>query len=160
LTPREQLRAIEERHRSLLGALARCAQALLRESREHGFGILDYGELDMAERAHLSAYFRNQIFPVLTPLAVDPAHPFPFLSNLSLNLAVELREPSGGQLLFARVKVPTPSLSRFVKLPDRAEVVPLEQVVAAHLDVLFPGMEIAGYYAFRVIRDADIDLEE
>src|ERR1700759_5239880 len=101
--------------------------------------------------------FVASIFPVLTPLAVDPVHPFPFISNLSLNLAVELRDPKDRELRFARVKVPTRLLSRFVPPPDGGGVLlPLEELVAAHLDTLFPGMEIVGYHAFRVVRDADL----
>ncbi len=160
-TAREQLDAIDERHRHILDELARCAQdELAPRLRAEGLGILSWGELDAATRAHLTAVFRERIFPVLTPLAVDPAHPFPFVSNLSLNLAVELRDPEHARLRFARIKVPTKLLSRFVRLPGRSEVLPLEQLVAAHLDVLFPGMELVGCYAFRVIRDADFELEE
>jgi polyphosphate kinase len=158
---REQLAAIDERHRSMLGELARCANgSLLPALREQGLGVVHWDELDAPARTHLSAWFRERIFPVLTPLAVDPAHPFPFLSNLSLNLAVEIRDPEDPRPRFARVKVPTQLLSRFARLPDRAEVVPLEELVAAHLHMLFPGLEIVGCHAFRVIRDADLDLEE
>ena len=109
---------------------------------------------------HLEEVFEERIFPVLTPLAVDPAHPFPYISNLSLNLAVAGARPrrpatSG----FARVKVP-PLLPRFVALPDGERFVPLEQVIAAHLDALFPGMEVLAHHPFRVTRDADFELED
>ena len=103
--------------------------------------------------------FDDRIFPVLTPLAVDPGHPFPYISNLSLNLAVLVRNPRTGERRFARVKVP-PLLPRFVVLPDGERFVPLEQIIAARLGELFPGMEIESHYAFRVTRNADLDLEE
>ena len=101
----------------------------------------------------------SAIFPVLTPLAVDPAHPFPYISNLSLNLAVTVRDPSSGDERFARVKVP-PLLPRFVALPDGERFVPLEQLIAAKLDSLFPGMEVLAHHPFRVTRDADFELED
>jgi polyphosphate kinase len=103
--------------------------------------------------------FEQRVFPVLTPLAVDPAHPFPYISNLSMNLAVEVREPGGGETHFARVKVP-PVLPRFVVLPDGERFVPLEQVIAAHLDRLFPGLQVADHHVFRVTRNADFEVEE
>ena len=96
---------------------------------------------------------------MLTPLAVDPAHPFPYISNLSLNLAVVVRDPDTGEERFARVKVP-PLLPRFVALPDNERFVLLEQVIAAKLDLLFPGMEILAHHPFRVTRDADFELED
>ncbi len=96
---------------------------------------------------------------MLTPLAVDPAHPFPYISNLSLNLAVAVRNPASGEQRFARVKVP-PLLPRFVALPGRTRFVPLEQVIAAHLDALFPGMEVLAHHPFRVTRDADFELTD
>ena len=99
------------------------------------------------------------MFPVLTPLAVDPAHPFPYISNLSLNLAVVVKDPDDGETRFARVKVP-PILPRFVVMPDGERFVPLEQVIAAHLDRLFPGLEVLEHHAFRVTRNADFEVEE
>ena len=107
----------------------------------------------------LTREFEARIFPVLTPLAVDPAHPFPYISNLSLNLAVAVRHPASGEQRFARVKVP-PLLPRFVALPGRTRFVPLEQVIAAHLDALFPGMEVLAHHPFRVTRDADFELTD
>lgn len=161
MNAREQLVAVEERTRRVLGELARSANdVLLPRLREEGLGVSSWSELDAAARQHASALFRAKLFPVLTPLAVDPAHPFPFLSNQSLNLAVELRAPDDDELRFARVKVPTQLLSRFVALPDTGALLPLEELVAAHLEALFPGMEIVGRYAFRVLRDADLELEE
>ncbi len=102
---------------------------------------------------------RRADLPVLTPLAVDPGHPFPYISNLSLNLAVVVADPVSGDRRFARVKVP-PLLPRFVALPDGERFVALEQVIAAHLDALFPDMEILGHFPFRVTRDADLTLQE
>ena len=160
MNAREQLAAIDERCRTLYADLARCADELLPLVADECVRVARWSELDAAARTRLSAYFRDKIFPVLTPLAVDPAHPFPFLSNLSLNLAVELRDPEDEELRFARIKVPTQLLSRFVALPDGGEVLPLEQLVAAHLDMLFPGMEIVGCHVFRVLRDADLELED
>ncbi len=124
-----------------------------------GVVIKEWDELDAGERSYLSTYFDEQIFPVLTPLAVDPSHPFPYISNLSLNLAVVVRDPERRAHDFARVKVP-PILPRFVALPDSAGFVALEQVIAAHLDRLFVGQEIVERSAFRVTRSADIAVEE
>jgi polyphosphate kinase len=118
-----------------------------------------WDELDGADRSHLDAVFEERIFPVLTPLAVDPAHPFPYISNLSLNLAIMVRDPALGEDRFARVKVP-PLLPRFVALPDGERFVPLEQVIAAHLDALFPGMQVLGHHVFRVTRDTDFELSD
>jgi polyphosphate kinase len=122
-----------------------------------GIRFADWGELDDADRAHLEAVFEEQCFPILTPLAVDPAHPFPYISNLSLNLAVVVRDPATDQQRFARVKVP-PILPRFVALPDAERFVPIEQVIATGLDRLFEGMEIVEHHPFRVTRDADFEL--
>jgi polyphosphate kinase len=160
MNAQEELSAISEIHRLMRAELARAAERLLACLREEGLGVVGWSELDASTQAQLSARFLHTILPVLTPLAVDPAHPFPFLSNLSLNLAVELRDPESARLRLARVKVPTHLLSRFVPLPDGKEAVPLEQLVAAHLDRLFPGMEIVGSHAFRVVREADLELEE
>ena len=105
--------------------------------------IVDWTELD-EEDGDLEALFRERIFPVLTPLSVDPAHPFPYISSLSSTSPRSSGIPSSGERRFARVKVP-PLLPRFVELPDGERFVPIEQVIAAHLDVLFPGMEIVGH---------------
>lgn len=121
--------------------------------------IFEWDELGPDDRVHLSRLFDEQIFPVLTPLAVDPSHPFPYISNLSLNLAVVVRTSANDRLEFARVKVP-PILPRFVSLPNERGFVALEQVIAAHLDRLFGGLKIAERFAFRVTRSADLALEE
>ena len=124
-----------------------------------GVRFSDWSSLDDDDRTHLVDVFNRQIFPVLTPLAVDPGHPFPYISNLSLNLVVEVQDPSTGERRIARVKVP-PVLPRFVVMPDGERFVPLEQVIAAHLTSLFPGMRVGEHYAFRVTRNADLVLEE
>jgi polyphosphate kinase len=124
---------------------------------EAGIQFVGTAELSKEDQAYLADVFSEQIFPVLTPLAVDPAHPFPYISNLSLNLAVMVRDPLGRRSRFARVKVP-PVLPRFTPLPGGRRFVPLEQVIAAHLETLFPGMEIVSHHPFRVTRDADLDL--
>jgi polyphosphate kinase len=124
-----------------------------------GIKLSSWDDLDDDDEKFLVETFENRIFPVLTPLAVDPGHPFPYISNLSLNLAVIVRDPDAEMRRFARVKVPS-LLPRFVVLPDGERYVPLEQVIAAHLDQLFPGMEIEQHHAFRVTRNSDLTLEE
>ena len=126
---------------------------------EVGIVFSSWDELDDDDRKYLVQEFESRIFPVLTPLAVDPGHPFPYISSLSLNLAVLLSDPSSGEKRFARVKVP-PLLPRFVVMPDGERFVPLEQVIASHLDRLFPGMVVEETFAFRVTRNADLTLEE
>jgi polyphosphate kinase len=126
---------------------------------DEGVRLSDWSSLDDDDRVHLVDVFQRQIFPVLTPLAVDPGHPFPYISNLSVNLVVEVQDPSTGERRIARVKVP-PVLPRFVVMPDGERFVLLEQVIAAHLDTLFPGMSVGEHYAFRVTRNADLALEE
>jgi polyphosphate kinase len=124
-----------------------------------GIKLSSWADLDEDDEKFLVETFEERIFPVLTPLAVDPGHPFPYISNLSLNLAVIVRDPDAAMRRFARVKVPS-LLPRFVVLPDGERYVPLEQVIAAHLDQLFPGMEIEQHHAFRVTRNTDLTLEE
>ena len=126
---------------------------------QEGIVFRDWATLDAADRDWLTTVFDEQVFPVLTPLAVDPAHPFPYISNLSLNLAVVVRDPDDDSTRFARVKVP-PILSRFIVLPDGERVVPLEQVIAVHLDRLFPGLEVVDHHVFRVTRNADFEVED
>jgi polyphosphate kinase len=124
-----------------------------------GIHLAEVDRLERQDREYLREYFQDQVFPVLTPLAVDPGHPFPYISNLSLSLAVTVRDPAGHRPLFARVKVPD-ILPRFVPLADGCTFVPLEQVMTTHLDQLFPGMEMVDAHPFRVTRDADIELAE
>ncbi len=119
--------------------------------------VTDWHHLTAADRVALERYFTEQVFPVLTPLAVDPAHPFPYISNLSLSLAVILRGP-GGEERFARVKVPK-ILPRWVPLAGANRFVPLELVIASHLEALFPGIEILGAYPFRISRNTDLEID-
>ncbi|MEM9201390.1 MAG: polyphosphate kinase 1 [Actinomycetota bacterium] len=123
--------------------------------RTEGIDLLDWDDLEYVEQALLTDRFQSRIFPILTPLAVDPGHPFPYVSDLSLNLAVVVREPAGGRDLFARVKVPN-TLPRWQRVGDSDRFVPLEQVIAAHLDELFPGMHVQEHHPFRLTRNADL----
>ena len=160
LDPAEQLRAIRARVEELVTRQAAVfTKDVVPGLEEAGVRFADWSELGPDDQDHLVRVFEDQIFPVLTPLAVDPAHPFPYISNLSLSLAVVVRNPSNLEERFARVKVP-PLLPRFIALPDNERFVPLEQVIAAHLDALFPGMEILAHHPFRVTRDADIELAD
>ncbi|BBX36092.1 polyphosphate kinase [Mycolicibacterium mageritense DSM 44476 = CIP 104973] len=166
LSPREQLRRINERTQQIS---SRHAAVFLNSVRpalaEQGVVIVTWAELDDDERAKLSTYFHEQVFPVLTPLAVDPAHPFPFVSGLSLNLAITVKHPDDGGQHFARIKVPD-NVNRFVELSppaDGSDVVrflPMEELIAAFLPVLFPGLEVVEHHAFRITRNADFEVEE
>jgi polyphosphate kinase len=160
LTPSEQLRAVAVRVGELVDRSEHLfLDRLVPELADVGIVFSSWHELDEDDREYLVGEFEARIFPVLTPLAVDPGHPFPYISNLSLNLAVVLRDPASAERRFARVKVPS-LLPRFVVMPDGERFVPLEQVIAAHLDRLFPGMEVVETFAFRVTRNADLTLEE
>ena len=119
-------------------------------------GLVSWHDLAHESRADLSVWFEHQVFPVLTPLAVDPAHPFPYISSLSLNIAVLVNDPITGEERFARVKVPA-TLPRLVPVPGDTRMVLFEEVIAAHLPVLFPGMNVSGHWSFRVTRNADSD---
>ncbi|NND02334.1 MAG: polyphosphate kinase 1 [Acidimicrobiia bacterium] len=160
MTASEQLEAIRERVATLVTTqddifLDQLIPALEKER----IAFVRWDELSPEERSELTVTFEEQMFPVLTPLAVDPAHPFPYISNLSLNLAVLVRDPATDTRRFARVKIP-PVLPRFVPLSDGERFVPLEQVVAAHLPSLFPGNIVEAHFAFRVTRNADFAVEE
>ncbi|HSL58756.1 MAG TPA: RNA degradosome polyphosphate kinase [Acidimicrobiales bacterium] len=159
-TPAQQLLELRDKVERLVAReesafLDQVAPALGRA----GIRFSDWDDLDADDRKVLDEEFEQRIFPVLTPLAVDPGHPFPYISDLSLNLAVVVRHTDTGERRFARVKVPN-LLPRFVVLPDGERFVPLEQVIGAHLGQLFPGMAIDGRYPFRVTRNADLTLEE
>jgi polyphosphate kinase len=177
LTPREQLRRIGEQTQQIA---TRHAHVFLDSVRpalaEEGIHVVTWADLNERERDQLSIYFQEQVFPVLTPLAVDPAHPFPFVSGLSLNLAVTVKRPDDGGKHFARVKVPD-NVDRFVELntqegresrentarsTGKREIrfLPMEELIAAFLPVLFPGLEIAEHRVFRITRNADFEVEE
>jgi polyphosphate kinase len=161
LAPQEALDAIRRQVRDLNERLTHCLEQVLRpELAEHGIRIVGVDEVDEEQRQELSDRFRRQIFPVLTPLAVGLGRPFPYISNLSLSLGIIVRDPANGQETFARVKVPKEMLPRFVATGDRCTFVPLEDVIAKHLDWLFPGMEIVDYDMFRVTRDADFTVSD
>ena len=159
LQPREVLDLIWNRSRELMARHAACFQNdVAPELAAEGIHLIRWHELTEKEQARLFTLFRQRIYPVLTPLAVDPAHPFPYISGLSLNLAVVVRNPVSGHQHFARVKVP-PLLPRFLEAgPQR--YVPLEDVIAAHLEELFPGMEVLAHHTFRVTRNEDLEVEE
>ncbi len=158
LSPREALDAIYAEVTRLTTLQRQCLDELLTELEPEGVRLLRVKDLTSGEWGQIDEYFESQIFPVLTPLAVDPGHPFPYISNLSLSLAVEIRDPDGGANHFARVKVPR-SLSRWVPVSGRPNhFVPLEQVIGANLGALFPGMEVVAWYAFRITRYSDLEI--
>jgi polyphosphate kinase len=169
-TPQQQLQEIHQKLSSMVSEphqyFDQILQSELADNRVH---LLNYIDLNQEQRTYLKQYYEEQIFPVLTPLAIDRSHPFPYLSNLSLNLAVVLQNPDTQEDLLARVKVPK-LLPRFVSLPEELRIkengkpaiwtgVPLEQVIAHNLDSLFPGMDIQDYYPFRITRDADLSVQ-
>ena len=168
LSPREQLRRIGERTQQIA---SRHARVFLDEVRpalaEEGILVVGWSDIAEHERDQLATYFNEQVFPVLTPLAVDPAHPFPFVSGLSLNLAITVRQPEDGTTHFARIKVPD-NVDRFVELRGderddghhNIRFLPMEELIAAFLPALFPGLEIVEQHAFRITRNADMDVED
>ncbi|HEY2768581.1 MAG TPA: polyphosphate kinase 1 [Solirubrobacteraceae bacterium] len=166
LTPSQAIERIRTRVLEHGHRLTACFESQLRPAlAEHGISIVGSRGLDEGQRAYLTRHFQKVIFPALTPLAVAPGRPFPYISNLSLSLAVLVRDPVTDQTVFARVKVPTEILPRFVAIDSssagaKATLVPLEEVIADHLDVLFPGMEIVDCDVFRVTRDADLEVSD
>ncbi|ELS04032.1 polyphosphate kinase 1 [Xenococcus sp. PCC 7305] len=170
-TPSEQLAAIGDRLRPMIQEQHQhCEQVLRKKLIDQGIHILDYVDLNQEQRTYLNQFFEEHIFPVLTPLAVDPSHPFPYISNLSLNLAVVVKDPDLDEELFARVKIPR-ALSRFIPLPKELRQrhkgkvgiwtgIPIEQLITHNLEYLFPGMNIQECYVFRVTRNASLSVEE
>ncbi|RLC87103.1 MAG: polyphosphate kinase 1 [Chloroflexi bacterium] len=175
MTPAEQLAAIRRKLHSQMRQHMECWRYdVCPKLKQAGISVLDYDELKGKQRKLLRRYFKQELFPVLTPLAFDPGHPFPHISNLSINLAVVVNDPQHGRR-FARLKVPD-AYPRLLPIPTEVDAddyatlglveattgnfVWIEQVIAANLDLLFPGMEIVAAYPFRVTRDADIELEE
>ena len=160
LTALDQLREIRSRVGDLVKRLSKTfLDDVVPQLASAGIVLSDWATLDDDDREFLVQVFDERIFPVLTPLAVDPGHPFPYISNLSLNLAVSVFDPETGERRFARLKVP-PLLPRFVVMPDGERFVALEQVIAAHLGALVPGMEIESHFPFRVTRKADLTVDE
>ena len=158
LRPQEVLDRLDDRVRELTAtALACLRDSLIPELAAAGIRLLSAEELSPAESATLDEYFESRVYPVLTPLAVDPGHPFPYLSNLSLSLAVALRDPVKGSEHFARVKVPK-TLPRWVPVGRPNHFIPIERVIERNLHVLFPGMEVIGAHLFRVTRFSDFEL--
>jgi polyphosphate kinase len=159
MTPRAQLDAIRPRVQELVARQQEIFEKQVRpQLGADRFRITDWAELKKAHRDELRAVFEERVYPVLTPLSFDPAHPFPYISDLSLSLAAFVLDPETGVRRFARVKVP-PVLPRFLQVAARSRFVPLEQVIAAHLERLFPGMQIVENHPFRVTRDADVEIE-
>ena len=160
-TPAEQLHEVQRVTSELCREQQRLFSQEVRPALEaEGIHLLTPDRLDPGERDRLREHFERRVFPVLTPLAVDPGHPFPFISDLSLNLAVLMRDPVDSELRFARVKVPD-TLDRWVPTGEgSSRFVALEDVIAAHLDMLFPGMEVLEHHAFRVTRNADLTLND
>jgi polyphosphate kinase len=158
MTPEDQLSAISSIVREMVRQHRQCLSEVLPALAAEGVTLHQrIRELSRAERDHVDGYFQTNVFPVLTPLAVDPGHPFPYISNLSLSLAVALRGTEGEDR-FARVKVPK-ILPRWVPLPTPNTFVPLEEVIGANLEALFPGIEILGCYTFRITRNTDLQID-
>ncbi|MEI6839691.1 MAG: polyphosphate kinase 1 [Methanomicrobiales archaeon] len=171
MSPMEQLTEIHDQLAPLLAAQSGCWECdLVPAMKAEGIEIFPVHALTDEERIIMREYYEHEIFPVLTPLAFDKSHPFPFISNLSLNLAIVVRDPARKEDLFARIKVPTDQFPRLIRIPKPKPVkkrgkltekfVFLEDLVSACLDRLFPGMEIVAAYPFRVTRDADLEIEE
>ena len=161
-SPTELMSEISKKTQSLIQRQSECFQNDVRiKLAEAGISFIKWKEQDDEEKNYINKIFTDRIFPVLTPLAVDPAHPFPYISGLSLNLAVLVKKPDTNEELFARVKVPS-SLPRFIQTKEFASTrfITIEQVIIANLHQLFPGMEIEDYYTFRLTRNADLELEE
>ena len=157
--PREVLESIWGETRTLTERHARLFRnEIVPELLDHGIQLVRWDDLDRDEQRTCKRLFKDRVFPVLTPLAVDPAHPFPYISGLSLNLAVLVRNPKSGKQHFARVKVP-PSFPRFVALGNQ-RFVPLEDVIGEQLRRLFPGMDVLESHTFRVTRNEDVEVEE
>jgi polyphosphate kinase len=158
LPPQAVLDAIDRRVRDLLVRQRECLhQHLLPALESHGIRLLRVADLAPDERKSVDQFFESQVFPVLTPLAVDPGHPFPYISNLSLSLAVEIRDAERSGVHFARVKVPK-SLPRWVPTGQPLRFVPLEEIIGSHVGSLFPGMDVLGWYTFKLTRYSDLDV--
>ncbi len=158
MSPADELAAISARVAELIALQQSCLHDVLLPALEnHGVKLVGMDQLSRDECRVVDTFFESQVFPVLTPLAIDPTHPFPYISNLSLSLAVKIFDPVTSSVRFARLKVPK-SLPRWVSFGRENHFIPLEQVIGANLEALFPGMEIQGYNAFRVTRYSDLEL--
>jgi polyphosphate kinase len=159
LTPAEQLSVIHDHLRPMLDQHCACWLEDLKPAIDkHGVSIRDYDALEPLGRTAADQFFLKKVFPILTPLAVDPAHPFPFISNLSNSIGVILEHPKRHEKTFIRIKVPE-NLSRWVPLAEKFQFVPLEQVIGGNLSLLFPGMNVLEYSPFRITRNADIEMD-
>ena len=159
-SPGEQLREIQVRVNGLIELQATLYEEQIRPAIEaEGLTVVDWKNLSRKDRKQLRSHYQAQIEPALTPLALDPAHPFPWISNLSLNLGLLVLDESTGLKRFARVKIP-PALPRLIALPDGARWLPIEQLISARVDELFPGMEVVASHLFRVTRDAGLLIDE
>src|SRR5579871_471410 len=160
LTPAQQLAAIKARTGELMGNQQACWRRLRDELRTNGIAVIDGAELTADEKQWLDGFFLDQIFPVLTPMAMDPAHPFPFIPNLGFAIVLDLRRAEDGRQLRALIVLP-PQIARFVRLPGKAiRFLPLETLIGLYLDRLFPGFTVIGLGYFRMIRDSEIEIEE
>ena len=162
ITPKELMRQVSFRTNELMSRQSKLYHEEIQpQLSKNGIEFLNWDQLDEAEHSYVSKLFHDRIFPVLTPLAVDPSHPFPYISGLSLNLAVIVKNPNSQDEFFARVKVPE-ILPRFIATAKfgSTRFLPLEDLIAIHLQELFPGMIIQGHYTFRITRNQDIDLDE
>ena len=162
MTPAEQLAQVDATARQLIADQQRVCAGLLQELRKENVSVVTGEEINDTDHAWLSAQFAEQIFPVLTPLAIDPAHPFPFIPNLGFTIALSLVNRRDGKSFSALIPVP-PQLRRFMRLPDterRVRFIPLEEVMALFFDRLFPGHSVSGWGMFRILRDSDVEVEE
>jgi polyphosphate kinase len=162
LTPAQQLMQVDRMASELIADQQVVWTGMCSELREGGIAVVEPEELLESDRVWLDAHFREQVFPVLTPLAIDPAHPFPFIPNLGFTLASRLVRAKDGKIVTALVPIP-PQLQRFIRLPDSGKVVrflALEKIVTIFLDRLFPGHEVSGSGVFRILRDSDVEVEE
>ena len=162
LMPEQQLAAVDKTARGLIVDQQKVWAGLNQELRAEQVLVVGLAELSDSDRAFLQEQFRQQIFPVLTPLAIDPAHPFPFIPNLGFTIALELEGQKDGKNFTALIPVP-PQLRRFIRLPDtekRVRFVPLEEVIALNFEGLFPGKKVSGWGLFRILRDSDVEIEE
>ena len=160
LSPAQQLSAINALTGELMRNQQACWRRLREEMRANGIAVIDAGEVTPEEKQWLDSFFLDQIFPVLTPMAMDPAHPFPFIPNLGFAIVLDLRRPEDKRQLRALIVLP-PQIARFIRLPGQAiRFLPLETLVGMYLDRLFPGFEVTGLGYFRMIRDSEIEIEE